>query len=81
MSRPTVRAKFVCREIEDYGTTKKIILSAVGVHDRCPGENADNAIFNKWTPSGELWMSVDNPKASVQFEKGRAYYLDFTPAD
>lgn len=33
--------------------------------------------FAKYTPSGELRISVDNP--AVKFEVGRDYYLDFTP--
>lgn len=42
---------------------------------------SEDARFTKATPWGELRMNVDNPAAAIQFEPGRSYYLDFTPAD
>lgn len=71
-----VRAKFRCTCIEDYGTSKKVKLSAV--YD--PAGEGENARFTKATPSGEMWMTVDNPAASIQFEPGKTYYLDFSEA-
>lgn len=32
--------------------------------------------YAKYTPSGELWIQVDNP--AVSFDLGAEYYLDFT---
>ena len=40
----------------------------------------ENAKFHKYTPTGEVTMTVDNPAASDQFEIGKSYYVDFTPA-
>lgn len=40
----------------------------------------ENAKFHKYTPCGEILMTVDNPAASEQFEIGKQYYVDFTPA-
>ena len=37
--------------------------------------------FTKATPSGHVEMAVDNPAALEQFEVGKAYYVDFHPAD
>ena len=40
-----------------------------------------NEEWSKWTPSGELSMSITNPAAIAEFEVGKDYYLDFTPCD
>lgn len=37
--------------------------------------------FTKATPWGKATFAIDNPAALEQFEVGKAYYLDFTPAD
>lgn len=68
-----VRAKFMCSGKE--GTT--VFLHTVYSEDI----QSEDGRFTKATPWGELRMNVDNPDAAVQFEPGRTYYLDFTPAD
>jgi len=40
-----------------------------------------NAEWSKWTPSGELKLAITNPAAYEQFEVGKAYYVDLTPAE
>jgi hypothetical protein len=42
-------------------------------------ENA-NKSWSKWTPSGQVQMQITNPEASGQFEVGKPYFVDFTPA-
>lgn len=37
--------------------------------------------FQEATPSGTFEMLCTNPKALEQFELGKAYYFDITPAD
>ena len=40
----------------------------------------DNDSWSKWTPQGEIKMTVTNP-AAVEFLKiGKSYYVDFTEA-
>lgn len=70
------RAKFRCSVVEDYGSSKKIKMNVV--YD--PTGNGENANFTKATPSGELWMTIDNPLASTQFVPGQDYYVKFEPA-
>ncbi|WP_236293118.1 hypothetical protein [Paenibacillus allorhizoplanae] len=41
----------------------------------------ENKDFWKYTPAGQIQMSVDNEKAQEQFEVGKEYYVDFTPAN
>lgn len=42
-----------------------------------------DGVNRKWsqaTPSGEIKMLITNPEAADQFELGREYFVDFTPA-
>lgn len=75
-----VRAKFVVQSIEDTGNNpengKTIRLHPVTNSN----QSAENAEFFKYTPSGEIFMLMVNPVAAEQFEVGKAYYVDFTPA-
>jgi hypothetical protein len=66
------RAKMKCVAVEDYGFSKKVKLSVV----YAPDANGEDANFTKATPNGELWMTIDNPKASTQFEPNGIYYVD-----
>lgn len=78
---PRMRAKFTVQSIEKYEGGENLYFYAV-----CPdkfgenGENEDND-FARWTPSGNLSMSVTNPDLLGKFNEGEKYYLDFTKAD
>lgn len=73
---PSVRAKFKCTGKSPNGEEgDQIQLSAV------TSGNKENEQFFRWTPFGELTMGTVNPAASAQFEVGKEYYLDFTPAE
>lgn len=71
----STRAKFRCTSVEDFGVSKKVKLAVV----YAPDANGEDAGFTKATPSGEFWMTVDNPAASCQFEAGKSYYVDISP--
>lgn len=69
-----VRAKFQLSSVKHYtGTSKTYEFFAV--YDTSTEENAR---FTKYTPSGTLTITVDNPAVETQFELGKYYYLDFT---
>ena len=73
----TVRAKFRCMSVETFahaGGTRTFRFSAE--YDTTVPEDQRYA---KYTPSGELRISVDNP--AVAFEPGTSYYLDFRPVE
>ena len=71
----TVRAKFNCTHITDYGTQVQVNMSAVY---SSTGENKD---FCEASPSGDLKISITkNRPAATMFEVGKSYYLDFTEA-
>lgn len=76
-----VRAKFICQRIEEtkYAGSKStnIILTAVTPHN----DNGSEEKFWDYTPSGEIKLNTVNEAAVKQFEPGKKYYIDFTPAD
>lgn len=72
------RCKFNCVSVEDYGQSKKVKLAVVYEGDLSPNE--ENKRFTKATPSGECWLTIDNPLASVQFVPGRSYFATFEEA-
>jgi hypothetical protein len=69
-----VRAKMKVQEIvpAQDGSYKAVTLQAV--------TDDENKSWSKWTPSGQLTMTITNPDAFNQFEVGQTYFLDFTPA-
>lgn len=74
----TVRAKFRCTSVERFTTAgdgQAVYRFAAQYDESIPEDQR----FTRYTPSGELRMTVDNP--NVRFEPGRQYYLDFTPAE
>lgn len=78
----TVRAKMKCFHVDNLvsGDPNEVAadIRLVPVYD---DGKTDNASWSKWTPSGEIRLFVTNPGAIAQFEPGKTYYVDFTPAD
>lgn len=70
----SVRAKFKVVDKHDGENGSQIRMEAV------TSGSAENDSFFKWTPSGQLSMGTINAEAAKQFEVGKEYYLDFTPA-
>lgn len=50
------------------------------VYEPNAAEDTENARFTKATPWGDIKLGIDNPAAIEQFEVGKEYYVDFTPA-
>lgn len=77
-----VRAKVQVYDINDAdgskGPGKTISCSAV-IRSADP-EDENNKFFNS-TPTLSLTMYCVNPEAAAQFEMGKEYYIDFTPAE
>lgn len=75
-----VRAKFTVTSHQRYSAAAGaggVTIRMAPVYDSTIEEDRR---FNTATPSGELTMFVNNPKAVEELEIGRAFYLDFTPA-
>lgn len=78
-----VRAKFFVEDIRHNdvpGTDQYATITMKPVFGSY-GDGEVNKSWSKYTPSGSLSISITNPAAIDAFEKGKAYYLDFTPAD
>lgn len=70
-----VRAKFKCTGIDNVSDEAKSIHLEPVISG-----SPENAEFFKWTPSGKITIGCVNPRANEQFEVGKEYYVDFTPA-
>jgi len=70
----SVRAKFQVDSVEHTvgGATVKMTPVING--------SDENKQFYKWTPSGSITLATVNPEAAKQFEPGKQFYVDFTPA-
>lgn len=66
-----VRAKFRVESIEGN------VIKMGAIYDHSTEENRR---FTQATPWGNLEMAIDNPSALAQFEIGKYYYADFSPA-
>jgi len=91
----TVRAKFRCNSVEQFSDQPTETTKWDGNKNVPSGEFSWSRVFRfspqydptvpedqryaKYTPSGELRITVDNP--AVAFIPGRDYYLDFTPVE
>lgn len=71
-----VRCKFKCvskTEIEGNGTSVTLEPVSSG--------SEENEKFFKYTPSGDINLGILNPAAAEQFEPGKQYYVEFSPAE
>jgi hypothetical protein len=75
----TVRAKFRAVSVEQGpNTSDTFAVKLTPVYD---DGNAENKEFFTYTPGGEITLQVVRPETAGQFEVGKAYYVDFSPAD
>jgi hypothetical protein len=73
-----VRAKFRVTKVSavDWNPEVRIVeLSAV-----CADGVPENERYHRYTPSGSVSLTIDNPPAAVEFDLGKEFYLDFSPA-
>lgn len=76
------RAKFKCNGITSHDWGVSLDLSPVmpAYKDGKVDPDDENSKFFKASPSGKIELSVVNPEAAAQFEVGKEYFVDFTPA-
>lgn len=70
-----IRAKFKCQSVTKYEGSETVKLSAANGRS-----DTENAQWAKWTPCGDLSMSINNPEAQGKIEPGKYYFLDITKA-
>lgn len=72
-----VRAKFIVESVMRFaGSQCQVKLRAVSA-EGIP----ENERFHRYTPSGTIEISIDNPPASDVFTPGQAFYVDFTAVE
>lgn len=87
MSERVMRAKMQIkaidvREHDEIKLSERLQLSCVAKSSQYPedGHDEDNS-FAKFSPHGELTLTVANPALFGKFTVGEKYYLDFTKAE
>lgn len=73
-----VRAKFVVRSVKKQPHLGDDGFIEVEMDAATQGE--ENKAWSKWTPSGQLKMTITNPNVFDAFEEGKSVYLTFEPA-
>lgn len=69
-----MRAKFKLDTMDKHDDYCNVTMHAITEQD------GDNEEFWKYTPAGQLQMTITNPAAYDKLELGQTYYLDFTKA-
>ena len=78
----TMRAKMVVQEVKRFQGQDVIRAVAVARASAYPADGSDeDNTYAKFSPSGELTLTIANPALLGKIEPGKKFYLDFTPAD
>lgn len=80
--QPDMRAKMRITEVNRFEGSDRIKMVAVARPGGYPSDGSDeDNTYAKFTPQGELTITVNNPALLGKYEPGKRFYLDFTPAD
>jgi hypothetical protein len=80
-----MRAKFSVVSIQTHRNQtdeiyqEDLVFQAVTETPFDENGNSEDNTFAKWTPTGHLSMSIQNPNLFGKFYAGQKFYLDFTP--
>lgn len=74
-----VRAKFKVSNIEYRQADPLEPLAVVTLYPVISG-SPENERFFRYTPGGVITLGTINLEAAKQFEVGKEFYVDFTPA-
>lgn len=69
------RCKFRCVEVSNVENGATVKFTAV------TSGSPENEIFFKWTPSGNLFLSLVTVDNAALFVPGKDYYLDIAAAE
>lgn len=77
-----MRAKMIVNKVERFAGSDRITCVAVPRSGSYPedGSDEDNT-YAKFSPQGELSLTIANPALVGKIEPGLKYYLDFTEAE
>lgn len=76
-----MRAKMQVSKVERGLGCDRITCNAVARSGSYPADGSDeDNTYAKFSPSGELILTIANPALLGKIEPGTKFYLDFTPA-
>lgn len=79
---PDMIAKFEVVSVQaQFEGAEELVFRAVSNKPFDADGASDDNSFARWTPCGELKMTVQNPALLGQFKIGQKFYLNFTPAE
>ncbi|WP_292637487.1 hypothetical protein [Mesorhizobium sp.] len=77
----TMRAKMQVQKVDRFVGGDRITMNAVAAKAYpADGSDEDNS-YAKFSPAGELSLTIANPALIGKIEPGQKYYIDFTPAE
>jgi hypothetical protein len=78
----TMRAKMRVTKVERFDGSDRITMTAVARSGSYPADGSDeDNTYAKFSPSGDLTLSIANPALINVIHPGKKFYLDFTLAD
>ena len=83
----SARCKFRCTSVSsshsqvDVGGGEYPVLEVKLEAQYDPAFCEEDNAFSKFTPSGEMAITINNPALVDHFKAGRHYYIDVTPVD
>jgi hypothetical protein len=79
---PFMRAKMQVNKVERFPGSDRITCNAVARSSAYPADGSDeDNTYAKFSPTGELTLTIANPALLGAVEPGMKFYLDFTRAD
>lgn len=79
---PLMRAKMQVNKVERFASLDRITCNAVARSRAYPSDGYDeDNTYAKFSPQGELTLTIANPALLGKIEPGQKFYLDFTEAD
>lgn len=78
----TMRAKFQINTVTMFQSgQEQLKMNAVAKSGAYPADGSDeDNTYAKFSPAGELSLTIANPALLGKFKPGDKFYLDFTPA-
>lgn len=73
----TMRAKMQVIEVTQMSGCERIKLVPVTGGDFGPQGQSEDNTYARYTPSGELTLTISNPALHGSFRPGQKFYLDF----
>ena len=77
-----MRAKVAVRQVNKpwAGAEEVVFAPVTGNETFGPNGESENNTYARYTPSGEIKLSITNPNLHGQFTPGQEFYVDFTLA-